>query len=148
MKLTTRGRYAVTAMLDLTLHHGDTPVALGDIARRQGISQPYLEQLFAQLRRRGLVVSTRGPGGGYGLGREAQAISVADIINAVSEPLHCYQDGGDCQDGRCCLSQELWVELTEHIRGFLAGVTLADLVRRQRMPAKAERPCLPMERLR
>lgn len=132
MKLTTRGRYAVTALLDLALHDGAGPVCLGDIAARQGLSLPYLEQLFTRLRRAGLVASTRGPGGGYRLARAATDISVADVIEAVHEPFVATRCGGsrDCQGGEVCLTHELWEELGTRVRDFLAGTTLAALAAR------------------
>ena len=111
MRLTTRGRYAVTAMLDLALHANEGPVALAEISRRQDISLSYLEQLFAQLRRRGLVQSVRGPGGGYHLGKEPNAISVAEVIEAVNETTDATrcQGAGDCQKGETCLTHHLWI---------------------------------------
>jgi Rrf2 family iron-sulfur cluster assembly transcriptional regulator len=132
MKLTTRGRYAVTAMLDLALHDGAGPVCLGDVARRQGISQPYLEQLFTRLRRAGLVASTRGPGGGYNLARRAADISVAEVIDAVRESVAATRCGGmrDCQDGEVCLTHELWDELGRQMHDFLAAISLAALAAR------------------
>ncbi|MGD8378543.1 MAG: Rrf2 family transcriptional regulator [Gammaproteobacteria bacterium] len=132
MKLTTKGRYAVTAMLDVALHQAEGPVCLGDVARRQGISLPYLEQLFTRLRRGGLVTSTRGPGGGYHLHGDGGDITVAAIILAVDECWDATRCGGnrDCQDGQRCLTHGLWAELSDHIHSFLAGVTLADLAAR------------------
>ena len=130
MKLTTKGRYAVTAMLDLALHDGEGPVCLSEIATRQDISLPYLEQLFTRLRRRGLVTSTRGPGGGYNLGRGAQEIAVAQIISAVDESFDATRCGGerDCHGGKSCLTHELWEELSREVHRFLHGVTLAQLM--------------------
>ena len=135
MRLTTKGRYAVTAMLDLALHHEGGPVALGDIAQRQGISLSYLEQLFTRLRRRGLVCSTRGPGGGYRLGREARHIAVADVIRAVDEPVDATRCGGleNCQGDERCLTHDLWQDLSQQIRRFLSEVDLAKLVERRRV---------------
>lgn len=133
MQLTTRGRYAVTAMLDLALHDGQGPVSLADISRRQDISLAYLEQLFAKLRRAGIVHSVRGPGGGYELDREPESIYVAEIIGAVDESVdttRC-QGSGDCQGGETCLTHFLWENLSEQILGFLQGVSLADLVSRR-----------------
>lgn len=133
MQLTTRGRYAVTAMLDLALHDGQGPVSLADVSRRQDISLAYLEQLFAKLRRAGIVHSVRGPGGGYELDREAESIYVAEIIGAVDESVdttRC-QGSGDCQGGETCLTHFLWEDLSEQILGFLQGVSLADLVSRR-----------------
>lgn len=141
MRLTTKGRYAVTAMLDVALHAGAAPVSLADIAERQGISQPYLEQLFARLRRVGLVASVRGPGGGYRLGPEPQAVSVADVIGAVGEGVDATRCGGagDCQDGEVCLTHELWADLSMQIHLFLSRITLADLVGRGDVLAVARR---------
>ena len=120
MKLTTKGRYAVTAMLDLAIHHGMGPVALADIAVRQGISLSYLEQLFALLRKRGLVESTRGPGGGYSLGRAATSIAVADVIGAVDESVDATRCGGleNCQGEERCLTHDLWTDLSHRINEF------------------------------
>ncbi|CAG0909174.1 unnamed protein product, partial [Cyprideis torosa] len=109
MKLTTKGRYAVTAMLDLAIHSGHGPVSLGDISTRQEISLSYLEQLFARLRRSELVRSTRGPGGGYSLNREASKIAISDVIAAVDENVDSTRCGGssDCQDKKQCLTHDL-----------------------------------------
>lgn len=129
MRLTTRGRYAVTAMLDLALHGAEGPVALADIAARQGISLAYLEQLFARLRRAGLVASVRGPGGGYRLAEAPATTSVIRIVDAVDEQLEATRCGGDadCHDGARCLTHELWTDLTRHVRDYLGGVTLSSL---------------------
>lgn len=132
MRLTTKGRYAVTAMLDLALHQGGGPVSLADISRRQEISLSYLEQLFARLRRAELVSSVRGPGGGYRLYREAPKICVAEIIDAVNEitdTTACEGRGG-CQQGEICLTHSLWDDLSQQIHGFLSAITLAELVER------------------
>ncbi|MDH5648628.1 MAG: Rrf2 family transcriptional regulator [Gammaproteobacteria bacterium] len=130
MKLTTKGRYAVTAMLDLGLRYGQGAVTLADIAQRQGISLSYLEQLFAKLRRTGLVNSVRGPGGGYTLSKEPSEISVAEIILAINENIDARRCAGkaDCVGGDRCLTHELWEELSERIHEFLSGITLGDLV--------------------
>ena len=132
MRLTTRGRYAVTAMLDLALHHEKGTVALADIASRQGISLSYLEQLFARLRRRGLVESTRGPGGGYTLAVPPEEISVAEIIVAINENIDATRCGGEenCHGEGRCLTHQLWEELSERIYEFLNAITLGDLVKR------------------
>lgn len=130
MKLTTRGRYAVTAMLDLAIHGGGQPTTLGDISRRHEISLSYLEQLFAKLRRENLVVSIRGPGGGYQLARGDAAIYVAQIIDAVDESIdatNC-QGKGDCNHGEVCLTHHLWQDLSDQIHNFLSDISLADLV--------------------
>ncbi|MEP7061455.1 MAG: Fe-S cluster assembly transcription factor [Betaproteobacteria bacterium] len=134
MRLTTKGRFAVTAMLDVALYAADAPVTLAAIAERQRISLSYLEQLFGKLRRNGLVDSVRGPGGGYQLARAPQDMTVADIIRAVDEPIDATQCGGreNCHDDRRCMTHELWAGLNAHIFVFLRGVTLADLVRQQR----------------
>ncbi|HSG87621.1 MAG TPA: Fe-S cluster assembly transcription factor [Pseudomonadales bacterium] len=131
MRLTTRGRYAVTAMLDLALHGDRGPVPLSDIAARQDISLAYLEQLFARLRRRGLVSSVRGPGGGYRLALAEEDISIAVVIDAVDESLDATRCGGagNCQDGERCLTHDLWSDLSERVHAFLGGITLASLVR-------------------
>jgi len=133
MKLTTKGRYAVTAMLDLAIHGESGPVCLGDIAARQDISLAYLEQLFTRLRKHQLVESTRGPGGGYRLGRNAEDVSVAMIINAVDEPLDSTRCSGerDCQRGERCLTHQLWEDLSRHIVDFLNGVSLAALAKKK-----------------
>ena len=131
MKLTSKGRYAVTAMLDVALHTGVGPVALADISQRQEISLSYLEQLFARLRKNGLVSSVRGPGGGYLLGREAGVISVGDIITAVDESVdatRCQGANTGCQSGMRCLTHNLWSDLSARIEEFLNSITLAELV--------------------
>ncbi len=132
MRLTTKGRYAVTAMLDLTIHSVNGLVPLADVARRQCISLSYLEQLFARLRRNGLVDGVRGPGGGYGLGRPADQISVADVIGAVDEKIDSTHCGGqkNCKNGKPCLTHDLWMSLSEEIRRYLSGIMLSDLVAR------------------
>ncbi len=141
MRLTTKGRYAVTAMLDLAYHSGKKPVTLTDIAKRQDISLSYLEQLFAKLRRAGIVTGMRGPGGGYQLSRPAHEINIADIIAAVDESVDSTRCGGkgNCQNNQPCLTHELWVGLSEQIRAYLAGISLADLLSRQAVQAVADR---------
>lgn len=141
MRLTARGRYAVTAMLDLALHDDEGPVALADIAMRQGISLSYLEQLFSQLRKRGLVDSTRGPGGGYRLVMAPGAIVVADVIGAVDESMDSTRCHGkeNCQDDERCLTHDLWTDLSDQIHRFLSGIDLAQLVERQRVREVARR---------
>lgn len=133
MKLTTKGRYAVTAMLDLALNAESGPVSLAAIAGRQELSVSYLEQLFVKLRRQGLVRSSRGPGGGYSLSKESGAVSVADIIAAVDESVDATSCSGkgNCQEGMTCITHHLWDDLTQQIRMFLGGISLADLVRRR-----------------
>ena len=130
MHLTTKGRYAVTAMLDLALHENQSPISLADISSRQTISLSYLEQLFAKLRRGSLVNSVRGPGGGYVLERNKQLIYIAEIIDAVNESVDTTkcQGSADCQDGQTCLTHYLWEDLSEQIHSFLEGISLADLV--------------------
>lgn len=141
MRLTTKGRYAVTAMLDLALHDERGPVTLADIAERQGISLSYLEQLFAQLRKRGLVKSTRGPGGGYRLGQKSKQIAVADVITAVDESVDATRCGGreNCQGEERCLTHDLWQDLSQQIHEFLRDIDLAELVERRRVREVAKR---------
>ena len=133
MRLTTKGRFAVTAMLDLALRSGGAPVALAGISQRQSISLSYLEQLFGKLRRCALVNSVRGPGGGYKLARDADRISVAVIIAAVDESLDATQCGGkeNCHDQRRCMTHELWTRLNHKMYEYLESVKLADLVAEQ-----------------
>lgn len=133
MRLTTKGRYAVTAMLDLSIHGQGSPISLADISERQGISLSYLEQLFSKLRHNKLVESVRGPGGGYCLARETAEISIAEIISAVNETIDatsCAGNGG-CQAGGMCLTHHLWEDLSGQIRHFLSGISLADLMARK-----------------
>ena len=134
MRLTTKGRFAVTAMLDLAMRNGNGPVTLAGISDRQKISLSYLEQLFGKLRRRALVESVRGPGGGYCLAKDTSAISVAEIIRAVDEPIDATQCGGlsNCLDDHRCMTHELWTGLNKHIYEYLEAVSLADLVKQQR----------------
>lgn len=141
MRLTTKGRYAVTAMLDLAIHFEDGPTTLADISQRQCISLSYLEQLFAKLRRQGLVESTRGPGGGYRLSRQPSEIPVADVILAVDEKVETTRCGGlaNCQDDEQCLTHELWAELSQEIYQFLCGISLGNLVEREGVRGVAER---------
>lgn len=129
MRLTTKGRYAVTAVLDLTFHQQNGPVSLADISARQSISLSYLEQLFSRLRRRGVVASTRGPGGGYSLNRPAEEISMAEIILAVDEKYDATNcsEKGSCSGSHQCLTHDLWEELSQEIHRFLSGITLAEL---------------------
>jgi Rrf2 family iron-sulfur cluster assembly transcriptional regulator len=133
MRLTTKGRFAVTAMIDVAMHCHDRPVTLAAVSERQRISLSYLEQLFGKLRRHGIVDSVRGPGGGYTLAQKPESLSVADIILAVDEPIDATQCGGleNCRDDRRCMTHDLWAGLNEHIFSFLHGVTLAELVRQQ-----------------
>ena len=130
MNLTTKGRFAVTAMLDLAMQHSSDPVTLAEISRRQKISLSYLEQLFGKMRRRALVNSVRGPGGGYRLAKDMGRVSVADIIIAVDEPIDSTRCGGkeDCNDGEKCITHDLWEKLNDHIFEYLGAVTLKQLV--------------------
>ncbi len=141
MKLTTKGRYAVTAMLDLALHYEQGAVTLADIARRQGISLSYLEQLFARLRRNGLVDSIRGPGGGYNLAMHPSKISVAQIVHEINENIDATRCAGEknCDGEERCLTHYLWEDLSERIHEFLSGITLADLVNRPTVQEVAQR---------
>jgi Rrf2 family transcriptional regulator, iron-sulfur cluster assembly transcription factor len=133
MRLTTKGRFAVTAMIDLAMRNGEGPVTLADISDRQKISLSYLEQLFGKLRRKGLVSSVRGPGGGYNLARPTLEISVADIIVAVDEPIDATQCGGkeNCKDEQKCITHDLWTDLNKHIFDYLGAVKLSELVAKQ-----------------
>ena len=140
MRLTTKGRFAVTAMVDLAMNHNEHPVTLAEISERQKISLSYLEQLFGKLRRRNLVASVRGPGGGYRLAQAATQISVADVILAVDETLDSTQCGGkeNCRDERKCITHDLWADLNKHIFAYLGAVTLQQLVAAQE-PEQAKR---------
>ena len=141
MRLTTKGRYAVTAMLDLALHGSYGPVSLADISERQSISVSYLEQLFARLRRANLVGSVRGPGGGYQLSRPGVSIVISEIIDAVDESVDATRCGGqgDCQEGLTCLTHELWMDLSRQIHGFLSAISLQQLVDSHEIKVVAER---------
>lgn len=140
MRLTTKGRYAVTAMLDLALHKQQGPVSLAEISQRQAISLSYLEQLFAKLRKNSLVISVRGPGGGYGLQRDSGAIFIAEIIDAVNESVDSTKcrGAGDCQGGEICLTHYLWEDLSAQIHDFLESISLADLVARSEIKRIAQ----------
>lgn len=133
MRLTTKGRYAVTAILDLAIHSDDNPVVLADISERQGISLSYLEQLFAKLKRAGLVTSLRGPGGGYRLSRNGDSIFIAEVVDAVNESVDATrcQGAGNCQQGHKCLTHHLWCDLSSQIYNFLNDISLASLMKRQ-----------------
>ena len=152
MRLTTKGRYAVTAMLDLALHAFDNPVALADISLRQGISLSYLEQLFSKLRQKKLVRSIRGPGGGYQLNVSPLDISVASVIDAVDESIDTTRcgaknreneaqgaNGPGCQEGEQCLTHHLWMDLSQQIYGFLNSITLQDLMDKREVQVTAIR---------
>ncbi len=134
MRLTTKGRFAVTAMIDLAMRHGSGPVTLSEISERQKISLSYLEQLFGKLRRHALVDSVRGPGGGYCLAKGTDQVSVADIILAVDEPIDATQCGGkeNCRDEQKCLTHDLWAALNDRIFDYLHSVTLSQLVTDQK----------------
>ncbi len=134
MRLTTKGRFAVTAMIDLAMRQHQGPVTLAGISQRQKISLSYLEQLFGKLRRHELVDSTRGPGGGYTLARSAKEVTVADIIFAVDEPIDATQCGGkeNCTDDGQCMTHELWSTLNKKIVEFLDSISLAEMVEQQR----------------
>lgn len=141
MKLSTKGRYAVTAMMDLAIHDKSGPVTLADISVCQGISLSYLEQLFAKLRKSGLVEGVRGPGGGYRLARPADQITVAAIVSAVDEAVDVTRCRGheDCQDGERCLTHQLWDELSDRLYAFLDGITLDQFTSRPDVREVAER---------
>lgn len=144
MRLTTKGRFAVTTMIDLALNSGDGPVTLAAISERQKISLSYLEQLFGRLRRYGLVESVRGPGGGYCLARPDADITIADVVRAVDEMLDATQCGGlqNCRQAQRCMTHELWSTLNDRIYEFLSSVTLADEVKKQRQINDTELPAL------
>ncbi|CBJ82153.1 repressor of the iscRSUA operon, involved in assembly of Fe-S clusters [Xenorhabdus bovienii str. Jollieti] len=141
MRLTSKGRYAVTAMLDVALHSQEGPVPLADISERQGISLSYLEQLFSRLRKNGLVSSVRGPGGGYLLGRNAGNIFVAEVISAVDESVDATRCQGreGCQGGDRCLTHTLWRDLSDRITSFLSSISLEELVKNQEVLDVADR---------
>ncbi|MBL4637831.1 MAG: Rrf2 family transcriptional regulator [Proteobacteria bacterium] len=141
MRLTTKGRYAVTAMLDLSLNFGLGAITLADISERRGISLSYLEQLFARLRKQGLVSSSRGPGGGYRLSRTAGEITVMDVIAAVDEKVDSTQCKGkaNCHGEEQCLSHELWQSLSDQIRNYLAGISLAQVVQQHESSKNSEK---------
>ncbi|HKI74893.1 MAG TPA: Fe-S cluster assembly transcriptional regulator IscR [Pseudomonadales bacterium] len=149
MRLTAKGRYAVTAMLDLAVHRDDGPISLADISERQGISLSYLEQLFAKLRRNGLVKSVRGPGGGYQLSRDDSEIYVAEIIDSVDENVDATRCRGkaDCQNGETCLTHELWSDLSEQIHQFLSEIDLASIISKREVQQVAERQGTKIEEM-
>jgi Rrf2 family iron-sulfur cluster assembly transcriptional regulator len=132
MRLSTKGRYAVTAMMDIALHEKQGPVTLAEISQCQGISLSYLEQLFSKLRKHGLVTGVRGPGGGYRLAKTADKISIADIIQSVDEKLDMTKCGGkgDCSNGEKCLTHQLWFDLSCRLYEFLSGIKLDQYVNR------------------
>jgi len=141
MKMSTKGRYAVMAMIDIGEHSAGRPVSLAEIAERQDISQEYLEQLFGKLRKAGLVKSARGPGGGYRLAREASEIAMADIILAVDEPLRVTRCEGDavegCVRGEKCSAHDLWSSLGRQMMYFLGSITLDDVVSKRNLALAA-----------
>lgn len=141
MRLSTKGRYAVTAMMDLAIHEQHDPVTLAEISMCQGISLSYLEQLFAKLRKRGLVEGVRGPGGGYRLSRPSDQITMAEIITAVDEKVDAKRCGGkeDCQQGERCLTHELWDDLSRRLYEFLDSITLAQFANRPEVQEIARR---------
>jgi len=141
VRLTTKGRYAVTAMLDLALHDGKGPITLADIAERQGISLSYLEQLFSRLRKNTLVRSVRGPGGGYVLAKGVEQIHVAEVISAVDESVDTTRCGGghNCQDNERCLTHDLWHDLSDRIHEYLTKISLHDLMSQRGVKLVAER---------
>ncbi len=149
MRLTTKGRYAVTAMLDLAFHSDEKPVTLTDIAARQTISLSYLEQLFSRLRRANMVKGIRGPGGGYTLADTADKINIADIIAAVDEPIDATKCGGEanCQKEQSCLTHDLWMGLSDQIRDYLKGITLAQLLEKHHVQTVAKRQDLEAEQI-
>ncbi len=133
MRLSTKSRYAVTSLLDLVMHSDQGPVSLSDISVRQGISLSYLEQLFAKMRRNNLVVSTRGPGGGYSLGGTPDQVCIADVINAVDEELSVANESGTTYEP--CLTEILWQELSDEIENYLTTISLADMMENEEVQA-------------
>ncbi len=149
MKLSTKGRYAVTAMMDLALHDRQGPVTLADISNTQGISLSYLEQLFAKLRKSGLVEGVRGPGGGYRLAKMPNQITVAKIITAVDENVDVTRCGGkaDCQNGERCLTHELWNDLSDRLYEFLDDISLDQFIDRPEIREIARRQDEEVQRM-
>ncbi|MEQ1637232.1 MAG: Rrf2 family transcriptional regulator [Methylococcales bacterium] len=149
MRLTTKGRYAVTAMLDLAFHSQHAPVTLTDIATRQTISLSYLEQLFARLRRADMVIGVRGPGGGYQINKPVAEISIAEIIRAVDEQIDSTQCGGEsnCQNHKACLTHDLWMGLSEQIHHYLSNISLGDLLERKPIQEVANRQELDVQQV-
>lgn len=149
VRLTTKGRYAVTAMLDLAFHSQVKPVTLTDIATRQTISLSYLEQLFSRLRRAGMVIGVRGPGGGYKLSKDASEISISDIILAVDEQVdltNC-ESKGNCQNEQPCLTHDLWMGLSHTVRNYLDGITLGELLKQEDVQVVAQRQEVDVEQV-
>lgn len=152
MRLTSKGRYAVTAMLDVALHAQQGPIPLADISERQEISLSYLEQLFSRLRRHQLVVSVRGPGGGYKLGRQASEIAIGEVIRAVDESVDATRCQGksNCQQGERCLTHSLWADLSDRISSFLDDITLAELMAKgdvKQVATRQEQHVISMQQL-
>jgi len=149
MKMTTKGRYAVTALLDLALHDSEGPICLADISQRQDISLTYLEQLFGKLRRHELIESARGPHGGYRLAHHPDEITIAKIVYCVDEPIDITRCGGkqNCQGNERCLTHDLWMELNRHVSDFLNNITLGDLVQRNNVKQVSERQDVIMMQL-
>ncbi len=141
MNLTTKGRYAITAILDLALHYTDKPVSLTDIATRQGLSLSYLDQLFSKLKQANLIVSYRGPGGGYGLAKDTHDIMISEVILAVNERIDATRCQGEsnCQNGHRCLTHDLWQELSDEIYKFFSSMSLAQFINRPNVRKIAER---------
>ena len=139
MRLTTKGRFAVTAILDLALNESEKPVTLADISERQSISLSYLEQLFSRMRREGIVKSTRGPGGGYHIAKGYDEITVKSIIIAVDEEIDATQCNGkeNCHEGKRCITHDLWAAINHKILDYLESLTLANLVEAQNIESKA-----------
>jgi len=147
MRLTTKGRYAVTAMLDIALYGADRAVKASDVSARQGISRSYLERLLGRLHQCGLVISTHGPGGGYQLARGKERISIADIIDAVEEEVDATQCHGkrDCRDGEQCMTHELWESLSLHITQYLSSITLAAVIEARQRKERPAHVCAPIQ---
>lgn len=148
MRLTTKGRYAVTAMLDVAIHSGCGPISLSDISKRQTISLSYLEQLFSKLRQEKLVESVRGPGGGYSLARSSAEIYVSQIVDAVNESVDATscKGQGDCQQGEMCLTHHLWEDLSAQIHEFLSDISLESLIARREISRISQRQDLVEDR--
>ena len=138
MKLTSKGRYAVTAMLDVALHANIGPVALADISQRQEISLSYLEQLFSRLKKSGLVDSIKGPGGGYKLSKDANEIVISEVIQAVDEDLETTACNGksNCHNNHQCISHNLWQDLGTEINNFLSDITLKQVIAKNNSDVK------------
>jgi len=138
MRLTTKGRYAVTAILDVALYECNGPVSVSDVAERQGLSPSYLEKLFSNLKKKGLVSGRKGPGGGYKLTESSHLITIANVIDAVNETVDATKCGGskNCRGQGRCITHDLWAGLSNEIRNFLEGVSLSQLVAQQKNKTK------------